>query len=259
MACGIGRCPTSWRSIRRRRTGTRTPKPMCTPNSIRPCVCQIGSSTWPAARLALASSRPIRPRKTRRATCRPSPSPSMDEATASRTFVDIFGEAPRARAQAPGRVNLIGEHTDYHQGFVLPVVLPQHTTVHVRPATDGRIRVVSLAMGGEVREYAIGTEAAVGTWVDYVQGVTWALGQHGFSTRGADLLIESTLPPGGGVSSSAALQVSLLRSFRAVLTLPFDDLTIARMAHEAETRFVGAAVGIMDQMACSVGRAGMAL
>jgi galactokinase len=183
----------------------------------------------------------------------------MDEADLRRAFAAAFGQAPRVRGDAPGRVNLIGEHTDYHQGFVLPMILPQRTVIHLQPVPHDRIRVLSLAMGAEVREYAVGTETVTGTWIDYVQGVTWVLGQHGFSITGADLLIDSTLPPGAGVSSSAALQVSLLRTFRAAFALPLDDVTIARLAHEAETRFVGAAVGMMDQMACSVGRTGMAV
>jgi galactokinase len=174
-------------------------------------------------------------------------------------FEAAFGAAPHAQAEAPGRVNLIGEHTDYHQGFVLPVVLPQRTTVHARTSTRGRVRVLSPALDSAVREYDVGTETVTGEWIDYVQGVTWVLGQHGFEIPGADLLVESTVPIGAGVSSSAALQVSLLRSMRAAFAWPFDDVTIAKLAHEAETRFVGAAVGLMDQMVCSLGRPGMAL
>ena len=183
----------------------------------------------------------------------------MSEHNAVLAFEAVFSAAPQAHAEAPGRVNLIGEHTDYHQGFVLPVVLPQRTTVHARTSTRGRVRVLSPAMDPSVREYDVGGETVTGQWIDYVQGVTWVLGQHGFKVSGADLLVESTVPIGAGVSSSAALLVSLLRALRAAFAWPFDDMTIAKLAHEAETRFVGAAVGLMDQMVCSLGRPGMAL
>jgi galactokinase len=183
----------------------------------------------------------------------------MSDGGAVTAFVAAFGLTPDAHAVAPGRVNLIGEHTDYHQGFVLPLVLPQHTTVYLRRTTDGRIRALSLAMGPRVHEYAVGAEAPTGTWVDFVQGVTWAAHRRGLQVPGGDLLIESTVPAGAGVSSSAALEVALLRAFREAYAMTLDDNAIARLAHDAETGFVGAAVGFMDQMACSVGRPGAAL
>jgi galactokinase len=183
----------------------------------------------------------------------------MREDGARSIFEHTFGAAPEARAEAPGRVNLIGEHTDYHQGFVLPIVLSQRTAVHARRTHDGHVRVLSTTMGPSVRQYEIGTERPTGDWIDYVQGVTWVLGRWGYRAPGVDLLIESTLPVGAGVSSSAALLISLLRALRTAFAWPYEDGTAARFAHEAETRFVGAAVGFMDQMACSLGRPGMAL
>jgi galactokinase len=183
----------------------------------------------------------------------------MRDDDARARFEGTFGGVPDVRADAPGRVNLIGEHTDYHQGFVLPIVLSQRTAVHARRTTEGHVRVLSTTMGPPVRGYDVATERPGGDWLDYVQGVTWVLGRWGYKTPGADLLIESTLPVGAGVSSSAALLVSLLRALRTAFAWPFDDRTAARLAHEAETRFVGAAVGFMDQMACSLGRPGTAL
>lgn len=178
----------------------------------------------------------------------------MTEHKAEFGFVARFGHPPQVQTDAPGRVNLIGEHTDYHQGFVLPMVLPQRTVVQLRATTEDRVRVVSGTMGAELREYTLGAEAAQGEWLDYVQALTWALRRRGHRIAGADLLIESTVPAGAGVSSSAALQVSLLRALRAAFDLHLDDVEIARVAHEAEVGFVGAAVGIMDHMVCSVGR-----
>ena len=164
-----------------------------------------------------------------------------------------------ASAEAPGRVNLIGEHTDYHEGFVLPTVLPQSTTAYVERRTDHRVRAVSDALGGGWEEYEIGSERRGCGWLDYVQGVTFVLARHRISVPGFDARIESSVPVGAGVSSSAALTISLLRALRRLLEFDADDLALARMAQAVETDFVGAPVGIMDQMAVSLGRSGEAL
>ena len=161
-------------------------------------------------------------------------------------------------AAAPGRVNLLGEHTDYHGGLVLPTVLPQRTTVQLTTRPDDVVSVRSGAVD-EAATYQIGREVSGRGWLDYVQGVTAALAARGMRTPGFDALIESTVPVGAGVSSSAALTVALLRALRQAAVLSLDDVAIARVAQAAETEFVGAPIGIMDQMACSVGREGEAL
>jgi galactokinase len=160
---------------------------------------------------------------------------------------------PEVVAAAPGRVNLIGEHTDYHQGFVLPTVIPQRTRVEVTARSDRMARASSREIGPAVVEFVIGAEAVTRTWIDYVQGVTFALRGLAPSLWGFDLHVESDVPLGSGLSSSAALEVSLLRALRQLYDLSFDDVELARIAQRAETEFVGAPVGIMDQMACSVG------
>ena len=164
-----------------------------------------------------------------------------------------------ADGEAPGRVNLIGEHTDYHQGFVLPTVIPQRTRVRVERRSDRRVRASSRTIPGPVEEYVLGQEASGRDWLDYVQGATATLARDGVDLPGFDLRIESTIPVGAGVSSSAALEVSLLRALRTLLDLRLDDITLARIAQRVETDFVGAPVGIMDQIACSLGRDGEAL
>jgi galactokinase len=174
-------------------------------------------------------------------------------------FTTAFGAGPDATSYAPGRVNLMGEHTDYHQGLVLPTPLPQLTTVWLHRRADRVMRVVSSTVGTGVVQYVLGDESRKRHWLDYVQGATWVLAQDGYVVDGCDLTIASTVPPGAGVSSSAALCVSLLRVFRAAFTLPVDDFQIARMAQRIETDFVGAPVGIMDQMVCSLGLPGDAL
>jgi galactokinase len=162
-------------------------------------------------------------------------------------------------ADAPGRVNLIGEHTDYHDGYVLPTVIPQRTRVRLQRRADRRVRARSAAIAGDWEMYDAGREARGRGWLDYVQGITAMLAQHGVSVPGFDVEIESTIPVGAGVSSSAALEVSLLRGLRDLLNLTLDDVSLAKIAQKAETDFVGAPVGIMDQMASSLGREGEAL
>ena len=166
---------------------------------------------------------------------------------------------PQVMAAAHGRVNLIGEHTDYHQGFVLPMPIPQRTIVTVRRRTDYLVRASSTAVVPMVAEYELGDEARGEGWLDYVQGVTYMLARTGRSVSGFDLTIESAVPPGAGVSSSAALTVALLRALRIMCRLEIGDLEVAQLAQKVETDFIGAPIGIMDQMSCSLGHPGEAL
>ena len=162
-------------------------------------------------------------------------------------------------ASAPGRVNLIGEHTDYNGGFVLPMAIPQRTYVELRKS-DGRQVIARSAEMKEPAEFTLGEESRRGGWVDYVQGVTWVLARRGFSPPGGcELRIRSEVPPGAGLSSSAALCVALLRAFREAFSLGIDDVRVALLAQEVETGFVGAPVGVMDQMASSLADASTAL
>jgi galactokinase len=176
------------------------------------------------------------------------------------TFEALFGRPATVSASAPGRVNLIGEHTDYNQGLVLPVAIARRTTVELAPRVDGVIRAASAAMAaGEVVEYRLGTERRGLGWIDYLQGVTRTLEAEGHAFGGADLCIVSDVPVGGGLASSAALEVAFLRALREAFALPLDDLALALVGHRAENLFVGARVGVMDQIAASVGREGRAL
>src|SRR5688500_10946918 len=132
-----------------------------------------------------------------------------------------------AAAEAPGRVNLIGEHTDYHEGFVLPTVIPQRTRVVLRRRTDVQVVVTSDAYVGEVCTYNIGSERPGRGWLDYVQGVTAVMRRDHADIPGFELRIESDVPVGAGVSSSAALTVGLLRGLRMLLSLDLDDIQLA--------------------------------
>lgn len=161
-------------------------------------------------------------------------------------------------ASAPGRVNLIGEHTDYNDGFVLPMPIPQQTTVELTRRSDGRVELTS-SNDGHRGGYELGREQRTGTWIDYVQGVTAALARRGLSLSGFSLHVSSAVPVGAGLSSSAALEVALLRALREAFSLPLDDTAIAKVGQEAEVDFVGVPTGLMDQLASSLGRQGRAL
>ena len=173
-------------------------------------------------------------------------------------FASYFGRAPEHTASAPGRVNLIGEHTDYNGGFCMPTVLPLHTQVWLAARQDQRVRLASDAEEGDVVEYTIGEEKPAHSWVDYIAGVTWTLRRGGYRRGGFDMLITSDVPVGKGLSSSAALEVAALRGLRSLFSLQLSDLDVAMLAHAAETQFVGAPVGVMDQMVCSLGKTGCA-
>jgi len=154
-----------------------------------------------------------------------------------------------ATGEAPGRVNLIGEHTDYNGGFVLPAAIPQRTRVDIR-LVDGRDVDVFSRTFGERQRYRLGAEQRGRGWLDYVQGVTSVLAASGHTIGGFSARIESDVPVGSGLSSSAALEMSLFRALREAFDLSLSDEAMARLAQRAENDFVGAPVGIMDQMAC---------
>jgi galactokinase len=171
----------------------------------------------------------------------------------NRSFSDLFGREPQVRADAPGRVNLIGEHTDYSGGFVLPLAIPQRTRVELAPRAEPLVRAWSAnVQEPAIEEYRLGGEEPGHGWLDYVQGITEVLRKEGHTLQGFDLRIESDVPLGGGLSSSAALEVSLLRALREAFGLDLDDVRIALAGQKAENDFVGAPVGVMDQMASSL-------
>jgi len=172
------------------------------------------------------------------------------EETIANAFSDLFGEAAVVTASSPGRVNLIGEHTDYNDGFVLPAALPLRTTVELRPRQDGTVRMWSAQYAKQQpQSFSLESITRAGDWTDYVRGITWVLLDHGL-TSGFDARVSSEIPLGSGLSSSAALLIATGRALRDAFHLSIVDLELARLAQRAEIDFVGAPVGIMDQMAC---------
>jgi galactokinase len=178
------------------------------------------------------------------------------------TFETLFSRSPAASSNAPGRINLIGEHTDYNGGFGLPTATPQRTTTRLAPRADDQVFVWSDAActgAADVLSFRTGQETARHNWLDYIQGVTDQLLRGGHPLTGFEAHITSTVPLGSGLSSSASLTVSILRALRTACRLSLTDLEIARLGQQVENDFVGARVGIMDPMAASLADQGTAL
>lgn len=165
-------------------------------------------------------------------------------------FEELFGHTPQAAASAPGRVNLLGEHTDYNQGLVLPLAIPRHVHVEIAAGVDGWHRFHSVQLD-ETVQFQDGREAPPGFAV-YLQGCIEVMRGRGHAVPAIHALVDSTVPIGSGLSSSAALEVAMLRALRALLATDVDDEQIAYLAHEAETRYAGVNCGILDQMASSL-------
>ncbi|MFJ4780017.1 galactokinase [Streptomyces sp. NPDC088762] len=168
------------------------------------------------------------------------------------TFRQLFGGSPDGVWAAPGRVNLIGEHTDYNDGFALPMALPQTTLLAARTRTDGRLRLHSAQGDGRITDLAVDAlvPGAVPGWAGYPAGVVWALAEAGHPVgRGADLHFDSTVPTGAGLSSSAALECAVAVAYDDLYGLRLAGPELARIAQRAENAFVGVPCGIMDQMA----------
>ena len=170
----------------------------------------------------------------------------------SPTFTELFDTLPAVTTSAPGRVNLIGEHTDYNDGFVLPAALPLGTSVELAVRADVTVRVWSREFHQEKPQtFSLDGITHAHDWTDYVRGMAWVLVESGLK-QGFDARISSEIPVGSGLSSSAALLIAVGRALRAAAGLAIDDLQLAQLARKAETDFVDAPVGIMDQMACSL-------
>jgi galactokinase len=154
------------------------------------------------------------------------------------------------RWRAPGRLNLIGEHTDYNDGYVLPLALPYATTATVSARDDGALAVRSERHGEDELRVAELAPGQVDGWVAYVAGVVWAFREAGHDVGGGfDVAVDSDVPEGAGLSSSAALECSVAGALNDLLGLGIDRSGLARLARRAENDFVGAPTGVMDQMA----------
>ncbi|MBQ0829475.1 galactokinase [Streptomyces tagetis] len=184
----------------------------------------------------------------------------MSEAVAER-FTRWYGSGPEGVWAAPGRVNLIGEHTDYNDGFVMPFALPHTAVAAVSRREDGVLRLHSADIGGDpvtlrLADLAPGADRS---WTAYPAGVVWALREAGHAVTGADVHLSSTVPSGAGLSSSAALEIVVALALNDLYSLGLRGWQLARLCQRAENVYVGAPVGIMDQTASACCEDGHAL
>ncbi|MEE1816557.1 galactokinase [Streptomyces sp. SP18ES09] len=176
-------------------------------------------------------------------------------------FEALYGAAPEGVWAAPGRVNLIGEYTDFNDGFVLPLALPHTAVAAVSRRDDGVLRLHSADVDGGVVQLAADALEPLsgGGWAAYPAGVVWALREAGHPVTGADVHLASTVPTGAGLSSSAALEVVTALALNDLFALGLSRPELARIAQRAENAFVGVPCGVMDQMASACAREGHAL
>lgn len=172
-------------------------------------------------------------------------------------FAEKFGYPATHVIQAPGRVNLIGEHTDYNDGFVLPCAIDYQTVISCATRDDRTVRVIAADYDNEIDEFSL--DAPVVThdtqqWSNYVRGVVKHLQQRNTNFGGADLVISGNVPQGAGLSSSASLEVAVGTVFQQLYHLPLDGAQIALNGQEAENQFVGCNCGIMDQLISALGK-----
>ena len=166
------------------------------------------------------------------------------------TVEAFFGSAPFVTAWAPGRINLLGEHTDYNDGYMLPIATPQGITVRMARRAQPGVACYSATL--DSRAAFDDTSAAPPGFGRYIEGCVRLVQGRGMHVPGLLVHVDSDLPLGAGMSSSAALEVATLRALRLLLGLPLDDLQIALIAQQAEIEYAGVNCGVMDQMACSL-------
>ncbi len=186
---------------------------------------------------------------------------SLKDKTSS-LFAKAFGYPASHVIQAPGRVNLIGEHTDYNDGFVLPCAIDYQTVIACAARDDRKVRVMAADYDNETDEFSLDAPILAvehPQWANYVRGVVKHLQKRDASFGGADLVISGNVPQGAGLSSSAALEVAVGKVFQQLYHLPLDGVQLALNGQEAENQFVGCNCGIMDQLISALGKKDHAL
>lgn len=173
-------------------------------------------------------------------------------------FDTHFTGQPTVTVRAPGRVNLIGEHTDYNDGFVLPIAIDRAVYLALRPTHDSIVTIRALDFN-ETARFDLTDFTHTGGWLEYIKGVAWALQQAGFALSGWQGVFTGDVPRGAGLSSSAALELAAARAFASVSPIPWEPVRMAQLAQKAENGWVGVNCGIMDQLISAAGVAGHAL
>ncbi|MBA2436011.1 MAG: galactokinase [Chthoniobacterales bacterium] len=173
--------------------------------------------------------------------------------TVCEIFANLFGVAPPIVVRAPGRVNLIGEHTDYNEGFVLPMAIDRATWIALRRRDDDTVRLHSLEQK-EATEFSLtNLEKGPVSWSEYPKGVAWALCEEGYEISGWEGVSTCEVPMGAGLSSSASFELAVARAFVEVGAFAWDPKKMARLCQKAENEWVGVNCGIMDQMISAIG------
>ncbi len=174
-------------------------------------------------------------------------------------FKSRYAADPAFVVRAPGRVNLIGEHTDYNDGFVFPMAIDRAAWLALRPRRDGRVVATSLDFD-ETREFDLARlEKANEGWIEYLKGTAWALLEAGHALEGFEAVVAGDVPLGAGLSSSASIEMATARAFAAVSRLPWKPKEMALLGQKAENKWVGVNCGIMDQLISAAGVADKAL
>jgi len=176
--------------------------------------------------------------------------------SSAKLFHSFFQKEPSITTSAHGRVNLIGEHTDYNNGFVLPSLIPQSLQVSINPRDDDKIIGISSEFGELQSSISSPND---GTWLDFVRGTIYFCQKISPSIKGMNVAVSSSIPSGSGLSSSAALEIALLRAISQLKDLSIQSEEMAKIGQQIEHQFVGTQCGIMDQMASSCGTFGQAI
>lgn len=176
-------------------------------------------------------------------------------------FETAFGCAPAVTIQAPGRVNLIGEHTDYNEGFVFPAAINYGTWISASPRDDRVIDVIALDYNGERNSFSLDEieHVSEATWSNYIRGVCKVLLEVVPDLKGANLVVTGNVPQGAGLSSSASFEVAVVKMFKALYNIDVDGIQAALLGQKAENTFVGCSCGIMDQLISAMGKQGQAM
>ena len=183
----------------------------------------------------------------------------VPEASITAEFEARFHCSPTWLVNSPGRVNLIGEHTDYNNGFVLPMAIDRAVWIAARPRPEPVVEVHALDDGATGRFDLDDLHKGPPSWIEYLKGMAWALQTAGYRLQGWQGVIAGDIPIGAGLSSSAALELATARTFAAISEFQWKPLPMAQLAQQAENQWVGMNCGIMDQLAIAAGRADHAL
>jgi len=184
----------------------------------------------------------------------------MDRAMLQSEFSSRFNRRPSLFTQAPGRVNILGEHTDYNDGFVFPAAIDRYLSIVAAPRDDSEVRAYSLDFQQESR-FSLGSleYSQEAPWSNYLRGVFQQYLKKGYSPRGVDLVLSGNVPVGAGLSSSAALEVAVAETLRVLFKLEITPVDLALLSQSAEREFVGVQCGIMDQFVSTLAQEGSAI